>query len=103
MIKQVSENACPAYGWVSSSLATFLRFSGPEALGGFGDLAAKIDAAAAAETAQGKTLAQIADGVWKQTSGSVVKLPGIPDMYDYEFFPQEVRAPSPTRVCPSAH
>jgi hypothetical protein len=88
MIKQVSDNACPAFGWVSSSLATFIRFSGPEDLGGFGDLAAKITAAV--ETQPDKTLAQVADSVWKQTSGNVIKLPGMPDLYDYEFFPQEV-------------
>jgi hypothetical protein len=76
------------YAWVSSTLATFLRYSGPEELGGFGDLAAKLDAAAAA---QGKTVPEVADSIFRQVGGGIIKLPGIPEMYDYEFFPQEVR------------
>jgi hypothetical protein len=87
-IKSVSGGACGVYAWVSSTLATFLRYSGPEELGGFGDLAAKLDAAAAA---QGKTVPEVADSVFRQVGGGVIKLPGVPEMYDYEFFPQEVR------------
>jgi hypothetical protein len=51
--------------WVSSTLATFLYHGGPEARGGFGDLAIKLDAAAAA-AARTKTVPEVADGVFYQ-------------------------------------
>jgi hypothetical protein len=64
-----------------------LYIAGPEELGGYGDLAAKLDAAV---KATGKTVAEIGDTVYGKAEGKVVKIPGVPDMYDYEYFPQEV-------------
>jgi hypothetical protein len=65
-----------------------LYLGGPEDLGGYGDLNAKLEAAAAAA---GKTINEVADSVCNLNSGTVKKVAGVPDMYDYEYEPQEVR------------
>jgi hypothetical protein len=77
---------------LSSALATFMHYDGPEARYGFGDLAMRLDAAGALK---GMTEPKIADSVFRQVGGGVIKLSGVPGMYDYEFFPQEVRRRSP--------
>jgi hypothetical protein len=69
-------------------MSSVLHLSGPESLGGYGDLAAKLDAAA---KAAGKTVPEVADSVFRQVSGNIKKVAGLPDMYDYEYVPQEVR------------
>jgi hypothetical protein len=77
---------------MSSALATFMHYDGPEARYGFGDLAIRLDAAGAPK---GKTELEIADSVFRQVGGGLIKLSGVLVMYNYEFFLQEVRRRSP--------
>jgi hypothetical protein len=72
------------YVWVSSALATFVRYGGPEAHYSFGDLAIRLDAAGAPKS---RTEPEFADTVFRQVGGVAIKLSGVPGMYDYEFFP----------------
>jgi hypothetical protein len=64
-----------------------LHISGPEELGGYGDMAGKL---AAAVKATGKTIVEVADSVFLTAAGDITRVPGIPELYDYEYFPQEV-------------
>jgi hypothetical protein len=64
-------------------MSSCLHLFGPEELGGFGDLKARVTAAA---KAQNKTEAEVAGGIL-EPRGAVVRRPGVPDMYDYESFP----------------
>jgi hypothetical protein len=87
-IRKTSDGACPILAWMSTPMSSVILFAGPESLGGRGDLAAKFEAAA---EAAGKTVPEIADSVYRQVSGNIKKVAGLPDAYDYEFEPQEVR------------
>jgi hypothetical protein len=84
----MSGGACTVYAWVSSTLATFIHHGGPAELGGFGDLAIKLDAAA---VGQSKTMSEVTDSIYRQVGGGVIKLPVVPEMFDFDFFPQKVR------------
>jgi hypothetical protein len=64
---------------------------GPKALGGYGDLDAQIVAAA---KTQNRTEAEVIDSIYLRRQGVIIATPGTPDLYDYEFHPQEVREPS---------
>lgn len=84
-----------------------LRTLGPEHYGGRGDLGAKIEAEA---VRRGITPLEVGDSVslscrvmswtrvlriqsklYAHTDGSIIKVAGVPDMYDWEYFPQLVR------------
>ena len=84
---------------------SILHRFGPESMGGVGDFGARIDA----ETARtGLSDGEISHKVgisishfyqaqlilypkiYYQTDGKLVQIPGLPPMYDYEFFPQKV-------------
>jgi hypothetical protein len=77
----------PIVKWMPCPMSAFLHLFGPETLGGYGDLDAKI---AAAAKAQGKTEAEVADSLYERKEGEIVVTPGVPALYDYEFQPQEV-------------
>lgn len=103
VIRQVSGGSCLVVAWIAATLAGTLYLVGPEHLGGLGDLAAKIDAAV---KESGKTPMEVADSVCiiafmcfitesifqvlKSYDGKLVQIPGLPPMYDHDFFPQEV-------------
>jgi hypothetical protein len=69
-------------------MTSFLRYAGPRQLGGLEDLA---PLAAYASAATGESVADASERLLRETHGRVVKTPSLPDMYDYEFFPQVVR------------
>jgi hypothetical protein len=87
--------------------APMLRLFGPEELGGFGDLKGKIDADAALSGKPAEEIGMNVRGqasldidthsdagtaqVYRKITGEIVRVPGLPDAYDYESFPQEVR------------
>jgi hypothetical protein len=60
MIKETSDGACPIVAWFSSTMSSLMLVAGPEHLGGMGDLAAKIEAAA---QQAGKSPLEVADSV----------------------------------------
>jgi hypothetical protein len=60
VIKETSGGACPIVSWFSAPMSSLMLVVGPEHLGGTGDLAAKIEAAA---QESGKTPLEVADSV----------------------------------------
>jgi hypothetical protein len=76
-----------------SPMSACLHVMGPEELGGYGDMDARL---AEAAQAQGKSIMarEVADSIFLRTAGKVIQGPGMPAMYDYEYHPQEVRPTS---------
>jgi hypothetical protein len=86
-VKRISDGACPVVTWVPFPMTSFLRYAGPQELGGLEDLAALADYASAAT---GESVADASERLLRETHGQIVKTPGLPDLFDYEFFPQVV-------------
>ncbi|KAJ7846175.1 hypothetical protein B0H13DRAFT_2363146 [Mycena leptocephala] len=85
--RAISGTAIPVFAFASCGSAALLRLFGPESLGGLGDFGARTDAEA---LRTGKSSVDIGDQILKHTEGSIIRIPGLPAMYDYEFFPQEL-------------
>jgi hypothetical protein len=94
-VKEVA--GCPVFAWMPSPMSACLYLFGPESLGGYGDLAAKI-AAVAQEHDISKT--EAAHRVYLREQGAIIHVPGTPDMYDYEYHPAVVSA-QPAAQCVS--
>ncbi|KAJ7701948.1 hypothetical protein B0H17DRAFT_924175, partial [Mycena rosella] len=86
--RAISGAAVPVFAFASCGAAALVRLFAPESLGGLGDFGARTDAEA---LRTGKSSAEIGDQIFKYTDGSVIHVAGIPPMYDYEFFPQDVQ------------
>ena len=103
--RAISGYSVPIIACVAAGAGAILRLFGPEYMGGVGDFGAKIDA----ETAR----TGLSDGeigpkvhismsyfysdqpilhpqIYCHAEGKLVQIPGLPAMYDYEFFPQKV-------------
>ncbi|KAF9551249.1 UDP-Glycosyltransferase/glycogen phosphorylase [Agrocybe pediades] len=85
--RSISGNTVPVFAWGTGKAASTIRMFGPESSGGLGDLETRIQFEAAR---LGVSPAEIGDKVVRSTSGKIVKLPGIPEMYDYEWAPQKL-------------
>ncbi|KAH9476166.1 UDP-glucosyltransferase 45 [Psilocybe cubensis] len=83
--REATGTKIPIAVFVCAHAATILRTLGPEHYGGRGDLNAKIEAEAAR---RGITPLEVGDSVYSHTDGTIIKIAGIPDMYDWEYFPQ---------------
>ncbi|KAJ7019485.1 UDP-Glycosyltransferase/glycogen phosphorylase [Mycena alexandri] len=78
--------------WVTGGASTIIRLFGPESMGGLGNFGEKIDAEA---KRTGGNPVEIGDKIFRHTDGTVVNIPGLPPMYDYEFFPQKLPFDAP--------
>ncbi|KAF8513900.1 hypothetical protein BU17DRAFT_52958, partial [Hysterangium stoloniferum] len=100
VIRDVSGKDISILGWCPSNLSSSMRVLGPQELGGYGDLIARVDALAI-ET--GKPMTEIEDEVILLSCteisyvvakvyfpGNVTAIPGLPLMYGYEYATQEV-------------
>jgi hypothetical protein len=114
-VRTIAGAECPLLSWTPLPATAILRYFSPEKLGGLGDLKGKMDAEAARSGMSVEELAMTVSGhsclyfethgsfglgkqsYYHQSSGQVVRIPGLPDAYDYEAFPQEV---SPTALQP---
>ncbi|KAI0661229.1 UDP-Glycosyltransferase/glycogen phosphorylase [Cubamyces menziesii] len=78
-------NKVKIYIWMPNMLAAFWRTCGPEDMGGLGDAHQKVT-----EEAQrtGKSYEEVAYNMIFCGSGKVIRVPGLPPMYDYEYHPQ---------------
>ena len=91
----------------SAALAAgaIIRFFGPECIGGKGDLEAKTDAEVVRTGLSAdeigpkvhilyhtsrRTNVILYSKMYYRTEGKVIRIPGLPVMHDYEFFPQKV-------------
>ncbi|KAF8067713.1 UDP-Glycosyltransferase/glycogen phosphorylase [Lyophyllum atratum] len=84
--RALSGRSVPIISWMTGGGSTLIRCWGPESMGGRGDFAAKVQAEAARTN---ESLAEVGEKLYRHTDGSVVKLPGVPAMYDHEFSPQK--------------
>ncbi|KAG6915692.1 hypothetical protein DXG01_010420 [Tephrocybe rancida] len=85
--RALTGDSVPIISWVTGGSPTLLRCWGPESMGGFGDLSAIIQAEV---ERTGRPLFEVGNEVYKPTGGAVVRIPGVPAMYDYEFRPQKL-------------
>ncbi|GJJ16122.1 hypothetical protein Clacol_010402 [Clathrus columnatus] len=73
----------PMLTWNCGTLAPIMRLMGPEGLGGIGNV--ETIAVELSETT-GITLDEAIALIFQPQAGEVIKVPGLPPMYDYEFF-----------------
>ncbi|KAJ7097455.1 hypothetical protein C8R44DRAFT_370256 [Mycena epipterygia] len=85
--RAISGTSVPIFTLISCNAGAFLRWCGPASMGGLGDLVEQIDAEV---LRTGETPDEIAEKIINETNGSVVNMPGMPAMYDYEAFPQKL-------------
>ncbi|GJJ16167.1 hypothetical protein Clacol_010447 [Clathrus columnatus] len=88
LIRQLNEQdqkKIPILTWNCGTLGPTMRYMGPERLGGIGDLEAK-----AKELAEktGISFNEAEAQCFQPQKGEVIKVPGLPPMYDYEFYAQ---------------
>ncbi|KAF8209218.1 UDP-Glycosyltransferase/glycogen phosphorylase [Mycena galopus ATCC 62051] len=83
--RSVSGNTVPIFMFVAGNAGALIHMFCPESMGGKGDFGAKIDAEA---LRLGKKADEIGDQIFNHTDGTVIRIPGIPAMYDYETLPQ---------------
>ncbi|KAJ3980906.1 hypothetical protein F5890DRAFT_1557276 [Lentinula detonsa] len=87
-IREIAGSKCSILSWMTAPAGATLRLVGPEEYGGVGDLSPKVEAEVALS---GKSYAEVAKNLYDSfTSGEIIRVPGIPPMYDYEWIPQEV-------------
>ncbi|KAH9934153.1 UDP-Glycosyltransferase/glycogen phosphorylase [Fomitopsis serialis] len=73
--------------WYSAAAAALLSFYGPERTGGRNAAFSRVHEEV---KRSGRPLHQVAAEACLACPGSVIEIPGLPPMYDYELFPQEV-------------
>ncbi|KIJ46268.1 glycosyltransferase family 1 protein, partial [Sphaerobolus stellatus SS14] len=71
--------------WTSMSNSASIRVFGPEELGGQGDICTK---ARIESENTGKSAKEIEARLCYPEEGKLLQIPGLPPMYDYEFYPQ---------------
>jgi hypothetical protein len=97
----------PIITLVSVGAGASIRLFGPESMGGMGDIGARIDAEIAQTGLSDDEIGHkvqisiswlideldwlmLYSKIYNHTEGKLVQVPGLPAMYDYEFFPQTV-------------
>ncbi|KAJ7323852.1 hypothetical protein DFH08DRAFT_346130 [Mycena albidolilacea] len=98
--RAVSGNTVPIFMFIAGNAGALIRMFGPESMGGQGDLWPKINAEA---LRLGKTADEIGDQIFMHTDGTVLQIPGMPAMYDYETIPQVTIAAPIAALHRSAH
>ncbi|KAF5313262.1 hypothetical protein D9619_003742 [Psilocybe cf. subviscida] len=85
--RSMTGNTVPVIAIVASGAGPVIQLFGPESMGGFGDIGARIDAEVASS---GRDPIEIGEEIFFAVNGSVVRIPGLPEMFDYESFPQKI-------------
>ncbi|PPQ89615.1 hypothetical protein CVT25_012532 [Psilocybe cyanescens] len=88
--RAITGRSVPIIAWLTGHVATSIRFWGPQSLGGYGDIERQIDEEVARTGSSRKEIGDRLYNFNKRTNGEVVKIVGLPDMYDWEYFPQNV-------------
>ncbi|EIN07786.1 UDP-Glycosyltransferase/glycogen phosphorylase [Punctularia strigosozonata HHB-11173 SS5] len=88
-IKELSP-LIPVLAWQSGATSAVVRLFGPKERGGLGDLRPILNEIAARDC---NNLVSAASEWMENRPGEVYRLPGLPEMYDYEDFPQEMTQP----------
>ncbi|KIM47390.1 glycosyltransferase family 1 protein [Hebeloma cylindrosporum] len=85
--RALSGKSVPIIALLPGPSSSFIRAFGPESLGGMGDFEKRVDAEA---ERLGVSPDEIRDKVFKHTEGKILKIGGLPEMYDYELYPQQL-------------
>ncbi|PAV17483.1 UDP-Glycosyltransferase glycogen phosphorylase [Pyrrhoderma noxium] len=85
-VRSLSGKSVPIYALQSAATTGVLFMYGPEYLGGNGDLEEKVKGI---EIEDRKLRNEKEIRIYRRCYGELVKIPGLPPMYDYEFSPQE--------------
>ncbi|KAK6987722.1 glycosyltransferase family 1 protein [Favolaschia claudopus] len=83
--RALSGTTVPILAFVSAPAAALIRMFCAENLGGRGDFGKIIDAEV---ERSGRPVEEVSDEVYQFTNGTIVRIPGLPPMYDYEHTPQ---------------
>ncbi|EMD34231.1 glycosyltransferase family 1 protein [Gelatoporia subvermispora B] len=86
-VRGLSGKSAKVYVWFSGSPDAFIAAFGPASIGGKADLYPQVKEEVAKT---GRDLNEVAMQIMHGISGRVVRVPGLPPMYDYEHIPQEV-------------
>ncbi|KDR69167.1 hypothetical protein GALMADRAFT_145572 [Galerina marginata CBS 339.88] len=85
--RAITGRSVPITAWITGHASSVIKIFGPESHGGRGDLGALIKA----ETARtGVSPEAIGEKVYNRTEGKIIKIAGLPAMYDYEYYPQKL-------------
>ncbi|KAF9477697.1 UDP-Glycosyltransferase/glycogen phosphorylase [Pholiota conissans] len=79
----------PIFAWVTGSAPVIIRYYCPENVGGLGDVAGRAKKNFE-EAGEGAVLERFIEAEYGRFSGEVIHIPGMPPMFDYECFPQEL-------------
>ncbi|KAI0743908.1 UDP-Glycosyltransferase/glycogen phosphorylase [Daedaleopsis nitida] len=90
-VKAVSGNSVKVYGWSPGLTYAVFYLFGPESMGGKGNVRLKAEEKA---RLTGKSFRDaVKELVFEPVEGEIVRLPGMPPMYDHEYFPQDFPMP----------
>ncbi|KAI0664707.1 UDP-Glycosyltransferase/glycogen phosphorylase [Cubamyces menziesii] len=94
-VRELSAHTVKIYSWhPGSTFATFYLF-GPEKFGGKGDVATKAEIEA---KRSGRPYEEVVKEMLFTPKGQIVKVPGLPPMYDYEYYPQDFPIPEQVAI-----
>ncbi|KAF5311788.1 hypothetical protein D9619_003782 [Psilocybe cf. subviscida] len=85
--RSITGTTIPVTAIVASGAGPMIQLFGPETVGGFGDVGARIDAEVART---GRDPIEVGEELFYAVKGNVVRVRGLPDMYDHESFPQKL-------------
>jgi hypothetical protein len=105
--RAISGHSVPIIASAPAGAGAILRVFGPETMGGIGDFGARIDAEIARTGLSDLEIGFkvhisihilnlfelkliLFPKIYSRIEGQLVQIPGLPAMYDYEFFPQKV-------------
>ena len=103
--RAISGRSVPVIACLAAGAGALIRLFGPESMGGRGDFRAKVDAEVALTGlsedeisrkvnilyyASRLTKRHLYSKIMRHTEGKLIRIPGLPVMYDHEFFPQKV-------------
>ncbi|KAF8508423.1 hypothetical protein BU17DRAFT_70821 [Hysterangium stoloniferum] len=91
-IRKISGQSVPVLAWVATPASSLLCLFGEEMRGGIGDLEGMIEEKIYLHGDRKRE--DVAAEIYRSCRGSIIKVPGLPDHYDYEWHPQEPRSPS---------
>ncbi|KIK52853.1 glycosyltransferase family 1 protein [Collybiopsis luxurians FD-317 M1] len=87
-IRSIAGSSCSVFSWMTAPAGPVLRLCGPEEYGGGGDMSVKVEAEVART---GRDTTEVAKELFDNLiTGQVIHIPGVPPVYDYEWYPQEV-------------
>ncbi|KAL1942706.1 hypothetical protein VTO73DRAFT_4946 [Trametes versicolor] len=89
-IKKISGKSVKIYSWIPGSTYAVFYLFGPDKLGGRGDIITKVEAEV---KRSGRPFEEVAGELAFIPKGEVVKVPALPPMYDYEYYPQDFPIP----------